>query len=228
MPDIPPLPAELFPQHLFSAVSTRSCQQQRVLYDQEHKLVKAATPRRQAEFAAGRHCARLALSHLGIEPQPILKDPAGAPLWPHRIVGSISHTQDLIAAVVARRQKVLAVGIDVEYRRHPFPIAMLEQICVAEELTRLHSLSPAERELQAFLLFSAKESFYKAVYSATGFSPGFQDVRIDIDLAKGRLSGSLCRAHLSMQGRLSVGRNHVVTGIWWPNRASNQHSPNAH
>lgn len=228
MPDIPPLPAELFPQHLFSAVSTRSCQQQRVLYEQEHQLVKAATPRRQAEFTTGRHCARLALHHMGIEPQPILKDPAGAPLWPQGIVGSISHTQDLIAAVVARRQKVLAVGIDVEYRRRAFPVAMLEQICVAEELSRLNTLSQVERELQAFLLFSAKESFYKAVYSATGYAPGFQDVRIEIDLAQGLLSGSLSRAPLSMTGRLGYSQDHVFTCMWWPNSASAQYSPNAH
>ncbi|MBN1173619.1 MAG: 4'-phosphopantetheinyl transferase, partial [Micromonosporaceae bacterium] len=58
---------------------------------EEAPLVARAVPRRRAEFTTGRHCARLALASLGVEPAAILAGPDRAPRWPAGIVGTITH-----------------------------------------------------------------------------------------------------------------------------------------
>ena len=37
------------------------------LHDEERAVIAGAVPKRRREFAAGRHCARLALARLGVE-----------------------------------------------------------------------------------------------------------------------------------------------------------------
>src|SRR5688500_4932672 len=67
-------------------------------------------------FDAGRRCASEAMARLA----PTLADVVvprgehGQPLWPPGIVGSISHTGDVVWAAVARRRHAAGLGIDVE------------------------------------------------------------------------------------------------------------------
>jgi hypothetical protein len=69
----------------------------------ELRLMASAVPRRRAEFAAGRACARAALRRLGINGWPLLVGSKREPLWPAGVVGSITHTDGLVAAAVSRR-----------------------------------------------------------------------------------------------------------------------------
>ena len=71
-------------------------------------------PKRIQEFAAGRLCARRALGEFGRRgfPIPVARD--RQPFWPAGVVGSITHTAGLCAAVVAERSRLAALGVDTE------------------------------------------------------------------------------------------------------------------
>lgn len=71
---------------------------------------------RQTEFLAGRYCAGIALGRLSPEsPRAVVGiGPGSAPIWPQGFVGSISHSKNLVSAVVARAQVADGIGFDIE------------------------------------------------------------------------------------------------------------------
>ena len=66
------------------------------------------------QFCSGRNLARTLLASLGGPQCPIGRAPSGAPLWPEGYTGSISHSADQVAAIVARSSDYWAVGLDIE------------------------------------------------------------------------------------------------------------------
>ncbi|GLW99279.1 4'-phosphopantetheinyl transferase superfamily protein [Microtetraspora sp. NBRC 16547] len=147
-----------------------------VLFAEETALVTHAVDKRRREFTTGRHCARAALALLGFPPAPILKGERGAPVWPPGVVGSITHCAGYRAAAVS--VDVLSIGIDAEPAL-PLPDGILETISLPGErdmLTRLGGGQPWDR-----LLFSAKESVYKAWFPLARRRLDFADARIGID-----------------------------------------------
>ena len=136
-----------------------------------------SVPQRAGEFAAGRLCARRALAQIGIVDFAIEAAADRRPLWPTSVVGSITHTHDFCAAVVAERSSLAAIGIDSEDAARVKP-ELWKSICVAEEIEWLHSLAQSERAAGASLIFSAKEAFYKCQYPLTGQFLGFHAVRL--------------------------------------------------
>lgn len=147
------------------------------LYPEERAAVARAVERRQREFAAGRAAARDAMRHIGLRPRAVPSGPDRAPVWPHGLSGSISHTRQICVAAVAPRQEVGTIGIDVEDRAAIEP-ELWGSICTPEELLHLHSLPEQERGHAVARLFSAKEAFYKWQYPLTGLLLDFQDVRV--------------------------------------------------
>lgn len=150
------------------------------LYPQEAVSVAKAVPKRRAEHAAGRACARAALSALGHQPGPIPRDAErGAPLWPTGIVGSITHCDGYRAAAVARATDVLAIGIDAE-PHGPLPDGVLDVILATpEERAALAALSAAVPQTRwDRLLFSAKETVYKAWYPYHRRMLGFKEAEL--------------------------------------------------
>ena len=45
---------------------------------------------------------------------PIKRNDQGAPIWPEGVIGSITHTESFIGAVVESSHKLRGVGIDTE------------------------------------------------------------------------------------------------------------------
>jgi 4'-phosphopantetheinyl transferase EntD len=127
------------------------------LFAIERETLNGVVAGRAAQFAAGRHCARLALRQLGIEETAIPVGEGGAPQWPAGVTGSISHGADLAGAIVARSERYSGLGLDIE--RRGSVTSELHQIIFtgAERSARI------DPELGA-LLFSAKESVYKAAF----------------------------------------------------------------
>jgi 4'-phosphopantetheinyl transferase EntD len=154
------------------------------LFPQEAAIVARAVEKRRREFTTGRHCARIALGRLGVTPGPILTGERGAPRWPPGIVGSITHCDGYRAAAAARVGDVTALGLDAEPNA-PVPGGVLDKISLPAERARLAVLAPAGRTPWpvAFdrLLFSAKESVYKAWFPLTGRWLGFEDADVTID-----------------------------------------------
>jgi 4'-phosphopantetheinyl transferase EntD len=148
------------------------------LHPAEAQDVARAVPKRIAEFAAGRACARAALAELGVREFALRTAPDRQPLWPEGFVGSITHTAGFCAAAVAPRASMLAVGLDTEIVGAPSQ-DIWPTISRSEELAWVQSLSAGERPAAITLLFAAKEALYKCQYPLVGEWLDFHDLRIE-------------------------------------------------
>src|SRR5262249_59691899 len=99
--------------------------------------------------------------------------PDRRPGWPAGAVGSISHSGDYCAAVVARRAGCAGIGFDAERWGRVRP-EIWRRIATAPELAWLDRLG-ADADRGATRLFSAKEAFYKAQYARSERFLGFAD-----------------------------------------------------
>jgi len=147
------------------------------LYSEEEAAVEHAVERRRSEFRAGRDCARRALRHLGCENRALPARSDRTVMWPEGVVGSITHTDDYAAAVVARVRHWPGLGIDAESRyragRELWPLIASE-----DEIEWFGAAGDTRLAIdRATLLFSAKESFYKAQYCITAKWVDFDEVR---------------------------------------------------
>ena len=143
------------------------------LYAEESLLTDRMVSQRLADFSTGRFCAREALADLGEPAQPI---PVGAdrqPVWPQGFRGSISHSQGLVLAVVTRSPECLGIGIDAEVDTVLEP-AVLQMVVTPQERARY---GVAMRDLGC-LLFSIKESVFKACFPLTRQWIDFQDANV--------------------------------------------------
>jgi 4'-phosphopantetheinyl transferase EntD len=109
------------------------------------------------------------------------------PRWPPGVVGSITHCAGYRAAAVARSGDLMAIGIDAE-PDDPLPGGVLDVVSIPAERVRLRAL--AEEMPQVHwdrVLFSAKESVYKAWFPLTRRWLGFEEADITIGAADGTL-----------------------------------------
>ncbi len=176
--------------------------------------IAASVVKRQAEYFYGRLAARLALEHAGLPVRGIGTGAQREPLWPLGSVASITHNARRAAAAALARGECRGIGIDVE------SVATLEQ----QASIAGTALDGAELRLVAgqggtlspatllTLVFSAKESFYKAVRADAGQFFGFDALRLtEVDGPGGRLvftvteplgehwrRGSVCAVHFRM------------------------------
>jgi 4'-phosphopantetheinyl transferase EntD len=138
-----------------------------------------AVQTRVQEFAAGRSCARLALAQFGIHDFPLAARGDRQPAWPPSMVGSITHTAGLCAAVVGEAARFAGLGLDCEVVGDVEP-ELWPKICVPRETAWLRSLPADEQARASALLFAAKEAFYKCQYPAVGEFLSFHDIRLGI------------------------------------------------
>ncbi len=152
----------------------------------EESIIGRAVPKRRREFITARHCAREALTQLGVDAGPILRGDKGEPLWPRGIVGSITHTDGYRAAIAAHAMAVRSVGIDSE-PHETLPEGVLEHTSIAAERDVL-STRPQGLHWDR-LLFCAKETTYKAWFPLTHRWLGFEDAHIVFEQTAGDASG---------------------------------------
>ncbi len=109
-----------------------------------------------------RCCARACLRRLGYPRVPIVPDVDGAPGWPAGVRGSMTHCAGYTAAAVGPARRIAAIGIDAEPDA-PLPEGVLHLVSTARERDRLTQLPAGPGDpCWDRLLFSAKESVYKA------------------------------------------------------------------
>ncbi|MFB4393015.1 MULTISPECIES: 4'-phosphopantetheinyl transferase [unclassified Pseudomonas] len=127
--------------------------------------LQRSVAKRQAEYLAGRVCARAALQHLdGRDYVPATHEDR-SPIWPAGIRGSITHGQGWAAAVVASTDRCGGLGLDQETLLDAERAERLAgEILTPAELQRL---DPAQVGLAVTLTFSLKESLFKALYPIT-------------------------------------------------------------
>jgi 4'-phosphopantetheinyl transferase EntD len=162
-----------------------------ILFPQEEAAVSRAVDVRRKEFATGRACARAALTRLGIPAGPIERGERGSPQWPPNIVGSITHCSGYRAAAVASVVDIITLGVDAE-PNEPLPDGVLDVIALPEEMASLPKLSAARPDLcWDRLLFSAKESVYKAWFPLTHRWLDFSEALISVGPDAGTFSALL-------------------------------------
>lgn len=138
--------------------------------------LQSAVAKRQGEFLAGRLAARLALRPYGLGEETVAIGQNREPRWPAGMEGSISHSQLLgqgMALCAVRPGKAgLGLGLDLEAWLDARQADQLwPGIVDKEEWGRLASgAAAADLSLAEglTLVFSAKESLFKALYPRVG------------------------------------------------------------
>ena len=170
------------------------------LLTEEATLMHGASPERLREFTIARSCARRALAKLGFPSLPILRGSFREPLWPDSVVGSITHSRGYYAVAVARRERLISIGIDAEVNQ-PLPRGVLEIIACDEEVDRLNS-QHCQSVCWERALFSAKESVFKAWFPITGRWLGFEDVTVNFKSENNRFRARFLAEKPIVDGRL--------------------------
>jgi len=134
------------------------------LHPDEAALARTWGERRQRTFAMGRIVARQALAALGAEhPAPILKDDRGAPAVPAPLSLSLSHKDEVAAALLSLEGQA-HVGVDLEplsERERARDIAA--HVLTARELAELTDMDEDARRREVLVRFALKEALYKAL-----------------------------------------------------------------
>ncbi len=192
------------------AVELREDPDEVELFPEEQAAVRNAVEKRRREFASGRLCARRALAELGIGPVAVPRGERGEPCWPAGVVGSITHCEGYRACAVARSREVAAVGIDAQ-RNAPLPEGVWERVAFGAELQRGREFVGVHADA---LLFSAKESVYKAWFGLAGRWLGFEQAAVTIELHEGASEGALSVELLTDGPLLDGVQIERMTGRW--------------
>jgi 4'-phosphopantetheinyl transferase EntD len=182
--------------------------------------VSRAVAARQEEFARGRWCARRALTELGIAEAVLPIGSDRAPVWPPGVVGSITHCDGFVGAVVALRGLVQSVGFDVEpasrLRRDLVPF-----ICTPAETAWVEEARSCDAVVWPKVLFSAKEAIHKCVWPLSGIMLDFRDVTVAVAPSRGTFAARLnVRSHgglpdfARISGRFAVTSHFVLTSAF--------------
>ena len=119
--------------------------------------------------------------------------------------------------MVARREDVRGIGLDVESKGR-LGQESHDLICSPREKSALSMATDVCDPVE--ILFSAKESFYKAYYPATKFYLDFLDVNVAIDFSNESFQATLLRADAPslfeqrvVSGSFALSEDRVFTGV---------------
>jgi 4'-phosphopantetheinyl transferase EntD len=181
-----------------------------ILFPEEEAVLARAVEKRRREFTTARGCARRALAALGLPPMPIVPGERGAPTWPPGVVGSMTHCDGYRASAVALADKVRTVGLDAE-PNGPLPDGVLETVTTSAERAWLGGMvGDGSGVCWDRLLFSAKESIYKAWFPLTRRWLDFVEAVVTPDPYAGTFTARLGVPGPVVDGRTLTG----FTGRW--------------
>ncbi len=180
--------------------------------------LREASLRRKAEFLAGRYLAKIAMQNLAIPASDIAIGAQRNPLWPSAVVGSISHSKNHAVCFMQATRGVqltdVGVGLDLEtIIDEPSARQILPSIISPEERKMLCNQFTNDTQEDHFgfafsLIFSAKESLFKALYPNVGRYFDFLDVRLSaLDTEAKQLTLQLLR---DLSPSLRAGREILV------------------
>ena len=111
------------------------------------------------------------------------RDADGCPIWPEGLVGSISHTDAFATAAVAPAGVARGLGVDVEPPMSREAADEVARLVASEAETRRVAQAAGLNRLESLtVIFSAKESLFKALYPPSRRHFDFLDcevIRID-------------------------------------------------
>jgi len=192
------------------------------MFPEEWAQVANAVPKRQREFGTVRGCARRALAELGFAPAPLLPGPNREPQWPDGVVGAMTHCAGYRAVAVARAAEVRTIGLDAEPNLPLNDPGVVDLVTLPEERTQIRRLAALQPEVcWDRLVFSAKESVYKAWFPLTRRWLDFEEALLTLDPTNATFTARLLvpgpvvdgRELTEFSGRWLVGSELVVTAI---------------
>lgn len=188
--------------------------------------IQSSVVLRQKEFFYGRLAAQRALAALGPIDATVAVGAMREPIWPAGYVGSITHSRLFAAAIAMRAETMNGVGIDIE------------SICVLEDQMAIQEIAVCARELAYLktltrilplavlltLVYSAKESLYKAAFPDVGRIFDFSEAdATDFDFSRKTLlltlqsnlsrnfsKGKACRISYAF-----IGQDTILTAFAW-------------
>lgn len=140
------------------------------------KSIEASVPKRQAEFLAGRLAARDALE--AIQFHNLADISIGRfrePVWPQGVIGGISHTNSIAISLAKHRKSDTIVGLDIENIMNENLCTDIEPMLISDKENKLLRMVPLPRVIVLSVLFSAKESLFKAIFPKVRQYMSFQD-----------------------------------------------------
>ncbi len=160
--------------------------------DQPPQLEQWVT-KRKAQFLAGRVAARESLRTIGSTDTIIPSGLKREPIWPKKLLGSISHASGFSVASVMRHEALSTYGTGLD----------VQEILTSKEIKSIKKATLTTRDQIFFekkvkglsdnqlltLIFSAKESFFKAVYKNIGQYFDFDVISVkDLDVESQKMT----------------------------------------
>ena len=169
-----------FPDHIsFCLLPIHSTSNQKLHPAEENYSSQLSSISRKEHYRSGRICAGEVLSKLGTLGQPVLRDPqTREPLWPEGISGAITHSGNWAAAAAGKTSEVSGIGIDLEDLERQVDSRISRHVCIPEEQKWLQECGEDFLEQNLKIIFSAKESIFKAFFPYTRTYLHFHDARI--------------------------------------------------
>lgn len=173
--------------------------------------LRGASARRLMTFVGGRLCAERSAAELRQSWTAVGAAADGAPRWPQGLYGSISHTDATAFAAASGCSSLAGLGIDSER----LDVAdetweALVELCFTRRERQRWLGGPRSRR-NALLLFSAKESGYKALAPVLRRFVDFDEFELEsIDEASGALTlapagtSALRDSGLRLHGRFAI------------------------
>ena len=142
--------------------------------------LRSAIKKRQAEYLMGRLAAKHALSCIEFADPgiTIAINEHRAPIWPLGIVGSIAHDKSTAMCVIARESTAPMLGVDIECLLSASVARQISSTVHDQQELALFQASGFTPNIITTLLFSAKESLFKALYPAVQCYFGFEETRL--------------------------------------------------
>lgn len=189
---------------------------------QQPSSLNQAVVKRKSEFLAGRIAAQAILSRLKKDHYQIVVGDNRSPVWPQGYIGTISHTGREAICLMASDKDLEIIGVDIENWLTEETAASIEKSIVSEPEVRIVEKLDMPFHHALTIVFSAKESLFKALYPSVGRYFGFevaQLARLDTEnntftLALVEpLEGDVCANRRLFTGSFSPRSDSVVTYI---------------
>lgn len=176
--------------------------------------------KRQADFLAGRVATALALQTLDLPAHDIRSGSNRAPVWPTGIAGAITHSHGRAASLVTHAPDKLC-GIDLERIATGTARDAIYAKCLSPGEGRIaRTARDYSPDIAATLIFSAKESIFKALYPRVGRFFGFTAAELRDGLSDHSLHFQITEAlhpdvpaGFSLEIAYQVRADHVMTWL---------------
>ena len=172
-------------------------------FDQNHlKILNISLPsslhnavaKRKSEFLAGRYLAKIMLDNLGYNDVNVAINHDRSPLWPAGLLGSISHSNNKVLCVTTKSHHCNYLGIDIEHWLPETDAGSLVHNIVVNETEYQKMLPYLSFNRAITLIFSAKESLYKAIFKEFGHYVDFHAAMVTgLDFNAQQLTLTLCQ-----------------------------------